>query len=1064
MKDNKKQAKVYSFDRSHIKDGVISSNDLIENEVVLSESFLTYALECYKGQKLESGQLIEEMIKVMLPFNEDAAKEEWNNGLIFNDKKYYAWFATTGGMKKEENGICETLFIREDFVEFTREFEDLISLGKFKEIEESKEKICINKDVLSRISLGTSTSDIAGDMPNFIILPQATYRIVKDYKTVEKFTKEIEDSNGNKKDVIDYNLIDYHFDNDVDMFDGGGIATPLVFEQIKKELKLKYPVEFAIIRAYGLGIKGMITKFDIIGYLKEFYKEDTEYVKKENGKFYLLDMWKDWQPVTTKTILLNESMVKLAKYFYGGMKEYNEKLEEVDEKYKDIINKLYVTKVNKADKDIPDYRRTNYQLMNALALSKKDYLDLTKEDIKAYRKILKSYVKDEEGNWQIDIDAIRLFFKNIVGSDDEEEIIDTLSNVASKSEELLNISEDFVKLKYVKNNLARLVEKKCRDIASGKFTTKAKYQYISVCPISYMNFAMYRDQKGNGLNEGQFYSGDCEDGDIRTISRNPLCAYSEVHNVKFVRGDLLDKYLSKCKELIYFNQKSDILNLMSSGDADGDACTVVDNEIIRNAVVIPEDGKYFINVNDGEKVEMEYNSENRFLATYRASGNLIGSIALKSASINSNSQQTYYYYNTINKEFELYTKDDEEETKAKLKSGELVRTSEVPELHKEHIRQRFYENEKDIYTVLYNAMVSIDAPKTLFFPSKADMEIINNKYPRKAWFLQYQKPKKDFKLQHYQYTFGLLDAFSKEIQRVLLGEIDNIVIKFDNKAELIQTKLINGDYKIKDYDNCLEELTRIYESYTSERKLADKECWKRIKKEEENREVMMGNYSWSQWEEDLYFDTVVKYRDKKRKKYKEIDAKYILLADELMKKYDIATIANCIGNLENCTEDFIINLFFPVFHYLNEKLKSNRYVYIKDESGEIRYLYEKYRKIVRDNIDTFNIVQSLHLEEKKRLKVTDLNESIRAKILDTSVVDMIREGLRLNKHVKFDVRLDNDDVILQTNNKDVLSIFQEWSQIKQYNLKKCTSIRIENLGKVNKSSLAMTLTELDIED
>ena len=85
------------------------------------------------------------------------------------------------------------------------------------------------------------------------------------------------------------------------MFDGGAIATPRVFNQIRQELGLDYPVEFAIIRGYGIGIKGMITKFNIIKYLSVFHKGDTEYCKKVDGKFYLLDMWKEWQLVTDRT-------------------------------------------------------------------------------------------------------------------------------------------------------------------------------------------------------------------------------------------------------------------------------------------------------------------------------------------------------------------------------------------------------------------------------------------------------------------------------------------------------------------------------------------------------------------------------------------------------------------------------------------------------------------------------------------------------------------------------------------------------------------------------------------
>lgn len=277
-----RQIKIYSFGRQNVKDGIITSEKLEENIITLTESFLILAYECYKSEKLSDGQFVDEIIKVMLPASEEDAKAEWDNGLTFNDKKYYAWFATTSGMKKEDWGKCETIFLREDFCDFGKEFEELISLGKFKEIEESKEEICINKDVLSRLSLGVSSCYMAGDMPDIIVLPQPTFHIVKDYKTVEKFKEKVKDKNDEERERINYNLIDYHFDDDIDVFDGGAIATPKVFRQIEKELNINYDVEFAIIRGYGIGIKGMITKFDILKYLDVFYKENTDFCKKEN--------------------------------------------------------------------------------------------------------------------------------------------------------------------------------------------------------------------------------------------------------------------------------------------------------------------------------------------------------------------------------------------------------------------------------------------------------------------------------------------------------------------------------------------------------------------------------------------------------------------------------------------------------------------------------------------------------------------------------------------------------------------------------------------------------------
>lgn len=1072
-----KQIRMYSFGRSNIKDRVITSENLEDNEILLTENFLTLALGCYKNIKIENGYHIEEIIKVMLPNTEEEAKDEWDNGLIFNNNKYVAWFATPGGMKQETaRGKCETFFIREDFLDFATEFEDLLSLRKFKEIEESGVEICINKDVLSRLSLGVSSCHMAGDMPDIIVLPQPTFHIIKDYKTIEKFTEQVEDKKGNKKDQVNYNLVDYCFDDDIDGFDGGAIATPRVFNQIQNELGLDYPVEFAIIRGYGLGIKGMITKFNIIKYLSVFYKGDTDYCKKVDDQFYLLDMWNEWQPVTQNIMLLNESMVKLAKYYKiendENMGTYKQRLAGVDPKYKDINSKLYVTKVNKSDEDIEDYRRLNYQLLTALALSKKDYMDLLKEDVRTYRKILKPFEKDsDKDEWLINIDTIRLFFKNIITSEKEdsdefqEEVAHITSNVVTKCEEILNVSEEFIHLKYVKNNLAKLIEKKCRELACGKVTAKAKYQYIAIDPISYMNFAMKRDQGENGLKAGEFFSADCNHGDIRTIARNPLVAYSEIHNVKFVRNVFLDNYFNSCRELIYFNQKSDILALMSSADCDGDACTVIDSDIIRNAVLTPEDGKYFINKDDGHKELMVYNPENRFLATYRASGNLIGKIALKSASINSDSQQTYDYYDTVNEKFILNMSLDEEEKKLaneKIESGEWITTYNASEKHREHIRQRFYENEKDIYTVLYNAMVAIDAPKTLYFPSSEDMEIISKKYGRKASFLKYKENKADVVPGQYQYTFGLLDSISRTIKKSLLDVIDEIAKEFANKAEIIQKKLINADYKEDEYTACFEEIEVIYKNYTQERQAIDKECNRKCYKERKYREEMINNSSWSQLEDDLYFDAIAAFKAEKFKKYKEADAQYNPLAEEIQRKYDVATIANAIGNMKNCTEDFIINLFFSVFYYLNEKLQPKRYVYKKDPEGDITYLYEKYKKVPVEAIDNRDIVKNLNLEEKKRLKIINIKTDIRTKILDGGVVDLIKTELKENGQIYFDVKAVDNKAILLKDGKEMLEVFNDWIQINEYSLLKCSSIKFEILVKVDKKSLGLTATEITV--
>ncbi len=1093
QKVKERQIKIYGFDRDSISEGVINSDDLENRIVTLPDCFFVQAYECYSGTILADGDFITGIIKVVLPKDEEDAKKEFMEGLKLGDDTYKGWIATTGGMKVEsKQGKCETIFVREDIYDFTKEFENLISLGKFEEIEKNEKEVCINKDILSRISLGLTAAQPVGDMPDIIVLPQAKFHLIKDYKTVKKDSVEETDEEGNTTSKTVYNLEDCPVDEDIDVFDGGGIATPDVFNQIMKGLGLNYPIEFAIIRGYGIGIKGMITKFDIISYLDEFYKENTEFFKKEDGKYYLKDYWNRWRKVTKFTMILNESMVKLAKY-YGSEENwytYLNRVKMVDEKYAPIMGKLYISKVNKNPKDVSEYRRLNYQILTALALSKQDYVQLLKEDIKVYKKILKPFEKDaEKDEWITNIDYIRIFFKNIVSGESEEELEDDIKtvseNVVTKCEELLNISENFVKLKYVKKQLAKLIEKRCRDLACGKITVKARYQYIGICPISYMNYAMTRTQGENGLQTGQFYNYDISDGETRTIARNPLCAYSEVHNVQFVKSDLLDKYLSYCKEIIYFNQQSDILALMSSADCDGDACTVIDNDIIMKAVVVPADGKYFWNMDDGHKNTMQYNSENKFIATYRASGNLIGRIALKSARVNEDSQLSRPYYDVINKRFvglsdieiegekEELSHDKKEAIKerklkikdTKIESGEWVKSWKVPEEHKALMRQRFVKNELDIYTVLYNAMVSIDAPKTLYFPQEEDMQVIEDKYRKKAYFLQYKEDKNDVDGSQYINSIGLLDWASGRVQSVLLNSIDENRKSFEENVELLQKLLINGSYNIEQFERCQQEINSLYDGYTTARKKIDYEKSKGMKELCRERHERLDVGCWDYYDDEAFEYHKKQIRDNAYLKYKELDKEYVIRAEEITSAYTDFTVANVIGCMKRCREDFIVNLFTPLLIVMNETAKQKRYYFQKvaePQEDDVQYLYEYYRKISTEPMDNKKIVTGIYREEKHRMQLIELNNEFRARVMSDDAIEKLQNILESDGFMQCNIEVEEDKVFLQFESNRIFEVFSDFYQIGKYSLLNATEIRIDAIKNVASTGKSLTMVTTSI--
>lgn len=73
---------------------------------------------------------------------------------------------------------CEFFFIKKELEPFADYFEYLISLGKIEDYY--GQEVYINKDIIARIALTTSSSFEATLVPNLIILPECKHKIVSD--------------------------------------------------------------------------------------------------------------------------------------------------------------------------------------------------------------------------------------------------------------------------------------------------------------------------------------------------------------------------------------------------------------------------------------------------------------------------------------------------------------------------------------------------------------------------------------------------------------------------------------------------------------------------------------------------------------------------------------------------------------------------------------------------------------------------------------------------------------------------------------------------------------------
>ena len=147
---------------------------------------------------------------------------------------------------------------------------------------------------------------------------------------------------------------------------------------------------------------------------------------------------------------------------------------------------------------------------------------------------------------------------------------------------------------------------------------------------------------------------------------------------------------------------------------------------------------------------------------------------------------------------------------------------------------------------------------------------------------------------------------------------------------------------------------------------------------------------------------------------------------------------------------------------MNFKLQNSRYVYKKAGDGDITYLYERYKKIQVEAIDNSDIVKNLHLEEKVRLKVIDIKVDIRARVLEDEVVELIESELEEHGQIVFDIKVLDNKVILVKDEKEMLEVFNDFIQIKEYSLLNCNTIKFEILVNVAPSGKSLKLMATEI--
>lgn len=969
--------KIYKIANGDLTKEDFTEQELIERTISLAENNLIRKYLIYKGLDRKE-QLLHNIIKVALPYDKKDTEMEkpldvLNKGITFMKKEFVPLVSSPSMMKKEgkddyyaENYKCEYLFIAKEDSEFISVFEDITSLGKLTEKRSNKEELSINKDVIARLSLQTSSTYEIDYKPNVVILPTTTYTYISDYcyfkdKDYSKLVYE-----KNRKETHEFQ-------------DGCGLMSYKMAGIIKRSLDIDYTVDFAIIRQDITATKGLVIKVDFTKYFEDTYEKDIPNIfeKREDG-FYTLDYFDKMVNISKADLVITTNMAKWAKWWDSQEQIAEELKKEKYDKYRDMLTNLYVSKINK--KQPKEYSRTNYQVISNLNLTPLELETLSQETYDMYEKVIDG-----------DINSIRLMLGDI-SNDDKEEL-----EAMDKLHYLLQSIEEAKKIPCVKKMVIGMVKKKIAELQEGKFFIKGNYKYASACPITFMDWIMTRKFSNNGLGVNEFYIP--QETGKRVMARSPLNSFSEIHKFTIAKNDLLDKYVGKLtSELIFFNQKDNRLALNSGEDTDGDSNLVMQSDIIYNSVIAPEDGYNFLNLQDkkDDAVKLPYSKENEYYSVVMAAGNQIGSISNLGIKICTQATELGYKYSKTGKVFtykylrKKYDKTHEqfyldniseikylegieselsvkEETitqfkymlnqeelddmefdilnlerekyqyecairkkkyeyftaaiEEKISKGEFISVENLGEQEiKNIITKQFYQNKRLSYWALELQMISIDSPKTLKKVDSDTKKLLKESLVEEfnPNFLKYATKYKD-RNRLYSRTHSVLNLHSNQIANTLLKkyyEVKEKVSKGDRVTVL--HNILANIVPTKDTAEVSEIIKNIFEKWRSNA--------------EEIRMKFKGN--------------IPKRSDEFKKN--NLDASKSII--ELTDKYGITTTASALllaskSNKSDTRSKFIIDCCFNIVQAILDTYYTDITSYIEDPNGIYHYKFKNYSKI-----------------------------------------------------------------------------------------------------------------------
>lgn len=599
-----------------------NTNGEVLKTITMPRNMYMEVYEAVSGQDFKKDQLVEDIIKV-----EGVTYDNSNDFATKDNGKVYEYQISTPAQMRASVSLYKDK-------ERAKEFgitEDILCGGKYNDIELATDSYL--KDLLSKLSLGLTGAekvDIPVITDGVIDNNKLNVIIAKDIDfTVTKPVKMLKDGLTNEQVAKGIDVFDYEVKKiEQTAFDGAGIITPLAMEAISKACGLDYTMAWCTIRSF-MGIKGLLTCVDLEAYMRDYH----------NGKNTIVDYKGVERIITPMTIVVNESMAKLSKWF-NGIEDYDRCMKAKGyDKYQHITDRIWVVK--KANKYSKQVAETSYQMLNLLKISKPEMEQLASENKNFLEKVR---AKDKSAC----LEFVGLNAKPLSNIEEDEDY-----EVQSKDDKLYKMLscefDEFIKVPAVQHTLEQNILRKTKNHLAGKFLLQdSSFKIIAPDAILFMNYLAkqeFNEYKGFKIeNLNQIVGGLAtrtwyikgEEG-MRFTGRYPMAGFFELSNEQLVQSKLHERYCLYNNEIVTVNMRGTELMEKSGADCDGDLLFVSKNKILMNSVI--KSDVTFINKNELEdnakKIEIKFSKGKEFRKrmNLQLSKNYIGALAIGSSTL-----------------------------------------------------------------------------------------------------------------------------------------------------------------------------------------------------------------------------------------------------------------------------------------------------------------------------------------------------------------------------------------------------------------------------------------------